>query len=208
MGLIGHDSPIEASTKRNEPRGCRWVCREADRQDLDRIGRRHPNPGGKQMKSRTVFSSAAAIAILLIASFGISSATGQQASQSGTKYKNVYWLSLSGTSSVAPDYVFFTANSGGFVKNVRWKHWGTKKTVGRGTFGTTAPCNGRPCPKGPARLVLRKPVKCTPAFGDKQGKRIRVYRRGTLYYPNWNGKRLVANISDRTGWGACRQSYR
>lgn len=104
------------------------------------------------MNSRTVFSSAAAIASLLIASLGISSAGG--------------------------------------------------------TFGTTAPCNGRPCPKGPARLVLRKPVRLTPAFGDKQGKRILVYRRSTLCHPNWNGRRLVANISDRTGWGACRRSCR
>jgi len=160
------------------------------------------------MKSRTVFSSAVAIAFLLIASLGLSPATGHDASLSGKKYKNVYWLDLSGSSSRAPGRVFFTANSGGFVKNLNWKRWGTRKTVGRGTFGTTAPCNGRPCPRGPARLVLRKPVRCTPAFGDKQGKRIRVYRRGTLYYPKWNGKRLVANISDRTGWGACEQSFR
>jgi len=143
------------------------------------------------------------VAIALLAGLSL----GAPASQA-KKPANVYWLNLSGSSSVAPDYVFFTANSGGFVEKLRWKHWGARKTVGRGTFGTTAPCNGRPCPAGPARLVLRKPVLCTPAFGNKQGKKIRVYRFGTLYYPNWDGRRLKANISDRTGWGACRQALR
>ncbi len=155
------------------------------------------------MKYRSVSRSILAAAVVLVASLGLSVAASPAAKQ-----KDVYWLSLSGGSSIAPDYVFFTANSGGFVKNLKWKHWGARKTVGRGTFGTTAPCNGRPCPKGPARLVLRKPVRCTPATGDKQGKRILVYRKGFLHYPKWNGKRLVANVSDRTGWGVCRQSFR
>ena len=160
------------------------------------------------MKSGSVFRCAIAIAVLVVASLGLSSVAGQAAKHDGVKYENVYWLDLGGSSSRAPKRVFFTANSGGFVSGMKWKRWGKKKTVGRGTFGTTAPCNGRPCPKGPARLALRKPVRCTPTFGDKEGKRIRVYRRATLYYPNWNGKRLVANISDRAGWGVCRQSFR
>jgi len=160
------------------------------------------------MNSRSVLGSAMAIAALMVVSLGLSAVAGQASSHGGVKYKNVHWLDLNGSSSQAPKRVFFTANSGGFVKKIKWKRWGRNRTVGRGTFGTTAPCNGRPCPKGPARLVLRKPVRCTPAFGNKQGKKIRVYRRGTLYYPKWNGKRLVANISDRTGWGACRQSSR
>lgn len=152
---------------------------------------------------RSLFRSLLVVAIVVASSFSLSVSASPAAKQ-----KDVYWLNLSGSSSIAPDYVFFTANSGGFVENLKWKRWGAKTTVGRGTFGTTAPCNGRPCPAGPARLVLRKPVLCTPAFGDKQGKRILVYRFGTLYYPNWDGRRLKANISDRTGWGACRQSYR
>ena len=155
------------------------------------------------MKSSSVFRAAVATGVVLIASLSLSVAVSPASNQ-----KDVYWISLGGTSAKAPGYVYFTANSGGFVKNLKWKRWGSRKTVGRGKFGTTAPCNGRPCPKGPARLVLRKPVKCTPYFGDRMGKKILVYRRATLYYPNWNGKRLVANVSDRAGWAVCRQSLR
>lgn len=153
------------------------------------------------MRSKTVLRSLFLAAVTVCCALSFSVPATQAA-----KYKNVHWLSLSGTSSKAPGYVFFTANAGGYVSNLKWKRWGAEQTVGRGNFGTTAPCNGRPCPAGPARLVLRKPVLCTPAFGDKQGKKIRVYRFGTLYYPNWDGRRLKAGIS--TGWGACRQALR
>ena len=161
------------------------------------------------MKARFNIRTVAALAVTLVAAFSLSTATSPAAHHKADG--PVYWLDLSGTSSIAPHRVFFTANAGGYLKKINWKNWGSKKTVGRGIFGSTGTCGPNFCSRtGPGRLVLRKPVKCHPAFGNKQGKTIRVYRHGTLYYPDLNnkGKRLVTNVSDRTGWGACKESYR
>jgi len=124
------------------------------------------------------------------------------------KHKRVFWIDLAGAASQHPRYVYFTANSGGYVKNVTWTKWGKKRTVGKGTFGTTAPCGGEmpPCPDGPAKMVLRKPVRCTPEFGEKKGKTVRVYRHARITYPDGEGGTLRANISDRAGWATCKQS--
>ncbi|MGA7397004.1 MAG: hypothetical protein WBW62_06095 [Solirubrobacterales bacterium] len=154
------------------------------------------------MSNRRRFRGIAGLATVLIATLALAAAPGQ-----ASKQGKVFWLDLSGGSSVAPHRVFFTANAGGYMKKINWKRWGRNETVGRGTFGTTAPCNGQPCPKGPARMVLRKPVTCHPAIGTKQGEEIRVYRRGMLYYPDSDGSRLKADISDRTGWGLCKEAY-
>lgn len=127
----------------------------------------------------------------------------------------VYWIDLGGTASRHPDYVFFTANSGGYMEDVRWKDWGARRTVGRGMFGTTSPCDpdgegpqggGPPCPDGPAKIVMRKPVTCTPEFGSKEGKKVRVYRHATIWYPDGEGGTERANIADRAGWATCEES--
>ena len=124
-----------------------------------------------------------------------------------TEAKPVYWIDLGGHASQHPDYVFFTASSGGYMEDVAWAGWGSKRTVGRGTFGTTAPCNpGQPCPAGPAKIVMRKPVTCTPEFGSQEGKKVRVYRHATLWYPDGEGGTIRANITDRAGWASCEES--
>lgn len=118
----------------------------------------------------------------------------------------VFWISLGGTASQHPRSVYFTANSGGYMKKVRWTHWGTSRTVGKGTFGTTAPC-GDPmpaCPDGPGRLVLTKPVTCTPFFGDKEGETVLVYKVAKLTYPDGEGGRKHARVE--AGWGTCEES--
>lgn len=144
---------------------------------------------------------------------GVGAGASVPASADGAK--PVYWIDLGGTASRHPDYVFFTANSGGFMKDVRWTDWGAHKTVARGTFGTTAPCDsdgdgpdtgGGPCPDGPAKMVLRKPVRCTPEFGTKEGRTVRVYRYATLWYPDGEGGTIRANVADRAGWASCRES--
>lgn len=157
------------------------------------------------MKSRLNLRTLTVLALTAFAAFALSV---QASPASHHKVKGtVYWLNLAGGSSVAPKRVYYTANSGGYMKKIRWKHWGARKTVGRGRFGTTAPCNG-PCHPGPARMVLRKPVTCHPAFGDKEGKKIKVYRKGTLYYPDpYTGKRRATSLTYRTGWGACKESF-
>jgi hypothetical protein len=129
--------------------------------------------------------------------------------------KPVYWIDLGGQASQHPDYVFFTANAGGYMRDVVWTDWGKRKTVARGTFGTTSPCDpdgngpeggGPPCPDGPAKIVMRKPVKCTPTFGSKKGKKVRVYRHATIWYPDGEGGTIRTNITDRAGWLVCKES--
>ena len=122
--------------------------------------------------------------------------------------KAVYWIDLGGTASQHPDYVFFTASSGGYMEDVTWTNWGKHRTVGRGTFGTTSPCgeSGPPCPDGPARIVMRKPVRCTPEFGTKKGKKVRVYRHATITYPDGEGGTIRTDITDRAGWLSCEQA--
>jgi len=158
------------------------------------------------MKSRllpALGSLAAAIAV--IAAFALV----PSADASSAKGKPVYWIDLSGTASQHPDYVYFTASSGGYMKDVEWKHWGARRTVGHGTFGTTAPCGqpGLPCPDGPATITMRKPVKCTPEFGTKEGKTVRVYRHAKIAYPDGEGGTLHADITDRAGWATCKEAH-
>ena len=125
------------------------------------------------------------------------------------KRQLVYWIDLAGEASQHPRSVYFTAGSGGYMKHVRWTHWGGHKTVGRGTFGTTAPCGGEmpACPDGPATMVLRKPVKCTPEFGSKEGEDVLVYRHARIVYPDGEGGTVRAGITDRAGWATCKQAH-
>ena len=143
--------------------------------------------------------AAATLACVAIAALAFGAATG-----SAGKGKKVFWLDLSGGASQAPEFVFFTANSGGQMDNIVWKNWGKRKAVGRGDFNSTAPCPPDCNEEGPAKLVLTKPKKCTPEFGEKEGKKIRVYKRGKLTYPDGEGGTAKGNVS--TGWGACKQS--
>jgi len=157
------------------------------------------------MKPSKTVRTIAALMIAIVAAFALSTSASPAAKHKGRD--TVYWLDLSGTSSIAPHRVFFTANAGGYLKKIKWKHWGSRKTVGRGIFGSTGTCGPTFCKNtGPGRLVLRKPVKCHPAFGNKKGKKIRVYRRATLHYPDLNnGKRRVSSVE--AGWGACKEAY-
>lgn len=54
---------------------------------------------------------------------------------------------------------------------------------------------------------MRKPVTCTPEFGSKKGKKVRVYRHATLWYPDGEGNTIRANITDRAGWQTCKQAH-
>ena len=74
------------------------------------------------------------LAVVLFAALAISVA----ASPAAVK-KNVFWIDLAGTATKHPKGVYFTANSGGHVKNVKWTNWGGRKAVGRGWFFDTSP---------------------------------------------------------------------
>lgn len=130
----------------------------------------------------------------------------QGAGASQARHKPVYWVDLMGSPSQHPRRVYFTANSGPYVKRITWTHWGRQRTVGHGIFGSTAPCiPGDDCTPGPATMWLRDPVRCTLAFGEHAGRTIRVYRHARIVYPDFEGGRAHANISDRAGWGACKK---
>ena len=158
------------------------------------------------MKSRMLLTFGSVVAVLA-ATLGMTVGTSN-ADVSASARTPVYWIDLGGTASQHPDFVFFTADAGGYMEDVTWRHWGRYRTVGHGTFGTSAPCNpGQPCPSGPATIVMRKPVRCTPEFGSKKGKKVRVYRHARLTYPDGEGGTLHADITDRAGWASCREAH-
>lgn len=146
-------------------------------------------------KIRLLLALLAAVAVALPALAGAS----------GHRRDPVFWVDLAGTAKQHPDFVYFTADAGGQVSHVKWKHWGRARTVGRGTFLDTAPPPpGQSVAKGPAKLVAWKPIRCVPGFGSKEGKTIRVYRHVRLLYPDGRGKRRWSDVSSRAGYLACR----
>jgi len=127
------------------------------------------------------------------------------AGASGPRHVPVFWVDLAGTAKQHPDVVYFTADAGGQVSHVKWRHWGRARTVGRGTFLNTAPTPpGQDVAKGPAKMIAWKPILCVPDFGSKKGKVIRVYRHVRLLYPDGKGGRRWGDVSARAGYLACR----
>ena len=55
--------------------------------------------------------------------------------------------------------------------------------------------------------MLRKPVPCTPEFGSKKGKHVRVYRHSTLTYPDGKGGKIVSDVSDRSGYATASHPH-
>ncbi len=117
----------------------------------------------------------------------------------------VFWIDLAGTAQQHPRMVFFTANSGPQVQNIKWTGWGKNRSVGRGTYlRTSPPPPGGKNPRGPARIVVWKPVSCVPEFGTREGKKIRVYRKAKMLRPVEGGGRKWVDISGYTGWVVCK----
>lgn len=117
----------------------------------------------------------------------------------------VVWIDLSGTAKQHPGFVFFSANAGSQVHSIKWTGWGKGKAVGKGMYRVTSPPPpGEQNPKGPARIVVWKPVKCVPDFGNREGKTVRVYRYAKMLRPVPEGGRKWVDISDYTGRPICR----
>lgn len=115
------------------------------------------------------------------------------------KNSDPYYLDYNGQASQEPRNVFFTANSGPRLLKIDWKDWGKRKTVGRGNYRSN--CN---CPlevRSRGQLIMRKPVKCVPDFGDFKGEKIRVYKKATLRYID-DGEVRKGRVS--SGYGVCR----
>ncbi len=143
----------------------------------------------------------------VLALIGVAAMLLFAAASPAAKSKKVFWIDLSGQAAQHPDFVYFTANSGGQVHDLSWTNWGGKKAVGEGIFEDTSPSfPGKPDTTGPARITARMPVTCTPEFGSKKGKKIRVYRHVKLRYPDGSGGTNVADVTDRAGWTLCKES--
>jgi len=153
-------------------------------------------------KLRKMSRAVAGLAVGCAAILGFTAAVSPAAT-----FKNVYWIDMYYSAEKHPDFVYFTANSGGQVRHVKWKNWGDRKAVGRGRFvDTSAHYPGKINQNGPAKLVARKPIKCTPVSGNKEGKAIRVYRRVILRHPDGKGGRHVDNVSLKAGYAACAET--
>ena len=145
------------------------------------------------MTQRSKATSVALVVALLLTGLLIA------AGPSSAAKDKVYYLDYNGQAQKHPENVFFTANSGPRVLDINWRKWGKKRTVGNGTYYSN--CN---CPveqEGPAKLILRKPVKCKPDFGTFKGKTIKVYRRGKMI-TTIDGETKTTRIA--TGYDVCR----
>jgi hypothetical protein len=151
------------------------------------------------MKSRG-FVAAAIMIAAIVAGFAFSvPATSARASK-----PPVVWIDLAGGAKEHPGFIYFTANSGSQVRKVKWKGWGRKRAVGRGTYRVTSPPPPGGNPKGPARIVAWKPFNCVPEFGNREGRTVRVYRHAKMLRPVSGGGRKWVDISDFTGRLTCR----
>ena len=68
------------------------------------------------------------LATISVFSFGTAADAG---SHSG---KKVVYFDYNYTPHFKPSHIFLTANSGPYLKKLRWQGWGTSKSVGRGRF--------------------------------------------------------------------------
>lgn len=153
------------------------------------------------MSLKGIATKASVIAIAVAACFALAApATSAKASK-----PPVVWIDAAGTAEKAPDFVYFTANAGPQVNSLKWNGWGRYKAVGKGIYHDTSPSYpGKPNLEGPARIVVWKPIKCVPEFGNREGRTVRVYRHARMLRSDGKGGRKWVNLAGYTGIGACR----
>lgn len=141
---------------------------------------------------------AAAVAIVALAATVAIGGSSQAAQHSS---KKVYFADLFGGATPRPSKIFFTANSGPRVTHMKWENWGSNKTVGTGRYydNQAVPCPPMCHPKGPAKIVLKKPRRCKqPKWTDNPGEKLYMYTEGVLTHPDTDtGETTVhSDISD------------
>ena len=138
----------------------------------------------------------AVLALLLTAAVTSSSAAApaeRAASDSPSQFrgKDVVHFDLFYTGTVAPKRIFFTANSGPYLRGMKWEGWGTKRTVGRGVYvSKCASC--APPKRRAAKVVLSKRRYC-------EAQDVYYYKRGILTRKPSEGQDRKARI----GGGVC-----
>lgn len=68
-------------------------------------------------------------------------------------------FNLTQETKVKPSRFFLTANSGPYLKKLKWSKWGTAKTVGRGRFISDCVSCGEKENK-PVRMTLHELIPC------------------------------------------------
>src|SRR5690242_19432740 len=71
---------------------------------------------------------------LLVSVMALFLAGSVTSSAAAKEFKKTALFNLTFTPQVIPNRVFFTANSGPYLKKLKWKNWGEAKTVARGRF--------------------------------------------------------------------------
>lgn len=110
--------------------------------------------------------------VLLLGLFALLAGSFSAQATAKSPHKKTALFNLTYTPQVKPTRYFLTANSGPYVKKIKWKDWGTGKTVGRGRFISDCASCG-PKENKPAKLVLWKKVYCK-AYG------VYTYRHARL----------------------------
>lgn len=151
------------------------------------------------------FRETAIKALVLIGAVATCLAFAVPATSARSSKPPVFWIDLSGTAQQHPDFVFFSANAGSQVNHLKWTGWGKNRAVGRGHYYVTSPpIPGEKNPEGAARIVVWKPVKCVPDFGNREGKTIHIYKHARMLRPVSGGGRKWIDISAFAGAATCR----
>lgn len=123
---------------------------------------------------------------ILLVAFGAVFSVGAVADAG--KPKKVVYLDYNYQAFVKPGKIFLTANSGPYLRRLKWTGWGTNKAVGRGQYVyDCASCI--PKEKKPVTITFRKLIRC------KYAPNIRIYRFGKIHVIDptrnrttpWNG---------------------
>lgn len=119
-------------------------------------------------------------AVMFLAAFSLLT-VGSMAEADGPK--KVVYFDYNYTPSVKPNKIFLTANSGPYLKKLKWTGWGTNKAIGRGRFiADCASC----FPKTNKRVTVyfRKLITC------KYAPNVKIYRYGKFHIKDPTRKRV------------------
>jgi hypothetical protein len=90
------------------------------------------------------------------------------------KQKKVVYLDYNYQPFVKPGKIFLQANSGPYLRKLKWTGWGTNKAIGRGQYVyDCASCI--PNEKKPVKVTFRKLINC------KHAPNIQIYRYGMIH---------------------------
>jgi len=129
------------------------------------------------MKKLVSTSLVLALAIATMFSFG-------SIADAGAKHKKVVYLDYNYQVFYKPSEIFLQANSGPYLKNIKWTGWGKSKSVGRGRFiADCASCF--PKENRAVTITFHKLINC------KYAPNIRIYRYGLIHVKDKTRKRTL-----------------